>query len=60
MSNLEIAKINANFIHDFFASLKDQNFSPLIRFTFITGITRYALTSMETGANHMHGILLAP
>jgi hypothetical protein len=47
MSDPEVAKVNAKILHNFFAFLKDLNISPLIRFTFVTGFTRYALTSMD-------------
>jgi hypothetical protein len=50
MDNLEVAKANAIILHDFFAMLKDTVVSPYIHFTFVTGITRYSLTSMDSGA----------
>ncbi|MDR2198889.1 MAG: AAA family ATPase [Deltaproteobacteria bacterium] len=60
MENLVVAKANAKILHQFFATLKDVNVLPLIRFSFVTGITRYALTSMDSGANHLTDISLNP
>ncbi|MDR2199029.1 MAG: AAA family ATPase [Deltaproteobacteria bacterium] len=60
MAHPEIAQSNADILHDFFATLKKVNVAPLIHFTFVTGITRYALTSMDSGANHLIDISLNP
>jgi hypothetical protein len=58
MDNKEVAKQNAKILHDFFAILKNEDVSKCIRFTFVTGITRYALTSLDSGANHLVDISL--
>jgi uncharacterized membrane-anchored protein YjiN (DUF445 family) len=60
MANQELAKANAVILHDFFAILKKPYVAPNIRFTLVTGITRYALTSMDSGANHLVDISLDP
>jgi hypothetical protein len=60
MSNQNVAEANANVLHNFFAILKKPYVAPNIRFTFVTGITRYALTSMDSGANHLVDISLKP
>jgi hypothetical protein len=60
MGNMEVAEANANVLHNFFATLKRPEVSRCIRFTFVTGITRYALTSMDSGANHLTDISLLP
>jgi hypothetical protein len=58
MANKEIAQANADVLHNFFATLKTVR--DYLRFTFVTGITRYALTSMDSGANHLTDISLDP
>jgi hypothetical protein len=58
MSNLEVGKENALVLHNFFASLKDC--IEYTHLTFVTGITRYALTSMDSGSNHLNDISLDP
>jgi hypothetical protein len=60
MGNLEIAQANANFLHDFFSVLKTLEYKPLLRFTFVTGITRYGLASADSGPNHLTDISLDP
>ncbi|MDR2141509.1 MAG: ATP-binding protein [Deltaproteobacteria bacterium] len=60
MDNLKIATANAKILHDFFATLKKPEVSSLIRFTFITGITRYALTSMDSGPNQLNDLSMDP
>jgi hypothetical protein len=60
MDNLALAQANAKVLHDFFAALKKPTVSPCLRFTLVTGITRYALTSMDSGANHLNDISLDP
>jgi hypothetical protein len=60
MDNLEVAQANAKVLHDFFATLKNPMVSPFVHFTFVTGITRYALTSMDSGPNHLTDISLDP
>jgi hypothetical protein len=58
MADLSIAEANAKVLHRFFATLKE--YGKYIHFTFVTGITRYALTSMDSGANHLIDISLMP
>jgi hypothetical protein len=60
LDNSKIAKANANILHDFFAILKDLKVSPCVGFTLVTGITRHALTSMDSGPNHLKDISLNP
>ncbi|MDR2198243.1 MAG: AAA family ATPase [Deltaproteobacteria bacterium] len=60
MAYPKIAQANAEVLHTFFASMKDVDVLPLIRFSFVTGITRYALTSMDSGPNHLADISLNP
>ncbi|MDR2142382.1 MAG: AAA family ATPase, partial [Deltaproteobacteria bacterium] len=60
LDNSKIAKANAKILHDFFANLKDDKVSPCVGFTLVTGITRYALTSMDSGPNHLKDISLNP
>jgi hypothetical protein len=58
MANKELAQANAKVLHNFFATLKTVR--KYLRFTFVTGITRYALTSMDSGPNHLVDISLDP
>jgi hypothetical protein len=60
MDNIEVAQANAKVLHDFFATLKQPFVSRSIRFTFVTSITRYAITSMDSGPNHLNDISLNP
>ncbi|MDR2199117.1 MAG: AAA family ATPase [Deltaproteobacteria bacterium] len=60
MENSEIAEDNAKVLHQFFSALKRVDVSPCVRFTLVTGITRYALTSMDSGPNHLNDISLNP
>ncbi|MDR1111545.1 MAG: AAA family ATPase [Deltaproteobacteria bacterium] len=60
MDNPKAAQANAKVLHDFFATLKDIYVSPCIHFTFVTGITRYTLTSTDSGPNHLNDISLDP
>jgi hypothetical protein len=60
MDNQKLAETNAGVLHDFFASLKDNAVSSCVHFSFVTGITRYALTSMDSGPNHFKDISLEP
>ncbi|MDR2197984.1 MAG: AAA family ATPase [Deltaproteobacteria bacterium] len=60
ISNLELAEANAKILHNLFASLKKLNVSPCLHFTLVTGITRYALNSTDSGPNHLTDISLDP
>ncbi|MDR2141497.1 MAG: AAA family ATPase [Deltaproteobacteria bacterium] len=60
MADMEVAEANAKVLHTFFAMLKDIEVSPCVLFTMVTGITRYALTSMDSGPNHLNDISLDP
>ncbi|MDR0547816.1 MAG: AAA family ATPase, partial [Deltaproteobacteria bacterium] len=60
LANEKVAEANAIILHDFFAKLKDDAVLERVAFTLVTGITRFALTSMDSGANHLNDISLAP
>jgi hypothetical protein len=60
MADMKVAKANAAVLHDFFAVMKTISVSDCIHFSLVTGITRYALTSMDSGPNHLVDISLAP
>ncbi|MDR0621502.1 MAG: ATP-binding protein [Deltaproteobacteria bacterium] len=60
MADRETAQANARVLHRFFATLKIETVAASISFTLVTGITRYALTSMDSGANHLKDISLEP
>jgi hypothetical protein len=50
MDNPGLAEANAKVLHDLFATLKEDDVSAAIHLAVVTGITRYALTSMDSGA----------
>jgi hypothetical protein len=56
MDNDKVTKANIRILRKFFATLKTV--TDAIHFTFVTGITRYALTSMDSGPNHLNDISL--
>jgi hypothetical protein len=58
MANQSVATDNAKVLQDFFAKLKVDEVADSVAFTLVTGITRYALTSMDSGANHLNDISL--
>jgi hypothetical protein len=58
IADQKTAEANAAILSGFFAVLKDMD--EFIRFAFVTGITRYALTSMDSGPNHLSDISLDP
>ncbi|MDR1486669.1 MAG: AAA family ATPase [Deltaproteobacteria bacterium] len=60
MEEPHLAKANAKILRSFFASLKKPYVTSSLHFTFVTGITRYALTSMDSGPNHLNDISLDP
>jgi hypothetical protein len=61
MDDLASARANAKVLHGFFAALKDYDVSSRLRFTLVTGITRYALTSMDLrGPGRLNDISLEP
>jgi hypothetical protein len=58
--DLKTAQANARTISEFLATLKVSDVSKHIRFSFITGLTRYALTAMDSGANQLIDISSNP
>jgi hypothetical protein len=54
----KIAEANAQSLNHFFVVLKKKE--EFIHFSLVTGITRYALTSMDSGPNHLIDISLDP
>jgi hypothetical protein len=60
LANSKVAEANRAILHRFFATLKRPSVQPCIRCAMVTGITRYALTSMDSGPNHLNDISLRP
>jgi hypothetical protein len=58
--DLRIAEANAEVIRRFLATLKDVDVADRLAFTLVTGITRYALSSLDSGPNHLVDISLDP
>jgi hypothetical protein len=56
----EVAKDNSEVLLDFLGSLKDPLVKPYLHFTFITGVTKYALACGDSGPNHFNDISLDP
>ena len=59
MGDLKLAQANAEILHNFLATLKDLSVAPSVFFTFVTGITRFALTT-ESGPNYLVDISMDP
>ncbi|MDR1040055.1 MAG: AAA family ATPase, partial [Deltaproteobacteria bacterium] len=58
ISNRTLASDNCDVLHGFYTSLK-KNIN-YIRFAFVTGITRFALTALDSGPNNFTDISLDP
>jgi hypothetical protein len=56
VSNSELALCNRNVLQDFYQLMKSN--IKFIRFAFVTGITRFAMTSLESGPNNFTDICL--
>jgi hypothetical protein len=56
ISNEEFASKNAKVLHDFYTSMK--TYKSYVRFALITGITRFAFASMDSGPNNFKDISL--
>ena len=54
LHNQEIAEGNRQLLQDFFGALK--NLDEYIKFTFITGISKFSKVSLFSGANHLKDI----
>jgi hypothetical protein len=54
----ELAAANAGVLHDFYVTLKMN--TEYLRFVFVTGITRFALTAMDSGPNNFQDLSLDP
>lgn len=58
INNLKLAEECRQILHDFFIVLKDLN--RFIRFIFITGVTKFAKTSIFSGLNSLNDITFHP
>ncbi|XWN35588.1 MAG: AAA family ATPase [Roseivirga sp.] len=58
LKNLEVAKRNRALLQDFFGTLK--SLEAHIRFTFITGISKFSKVSLFSEANHLDDITMYP
>ncbi|MDR1037688.1 MAG: ATP-binding protein [Deltaproteobacteria bacterium] len=54
----ELAKANRTVLHDFYRSVKSN--LRYIHFAFVTGITRFAMTALDSGPNNFKDISLKP
>ena len=57
LKNMDTAKANREILRDFYGILKSMD--PFLRFTFITGITKFTKTSIFSGLNNLYDITLA-
>ncbi len=60
IEDLEEAEKCRDVLAEFFSALKDVEVDELIRFVFITGITKFSKTSIFSGLNHLQDISLDP
>jgi hypothetical protein len=60
ISNFELVRENADVLRNFFKVLKTRDVISSLRFAFITGVTRFGLTTMGSGANHLYDISMKP
>ncbi|MDR1080903.1 MAG: ATP-binding protein, partial [Deltaproteobacteria bacterium] len=58
ISDKELALANRKILHDFYRSMKNN--IDYIHFAFVTGITRFAMTSLDSGPNNFKDISLSP
>ena len=56
LSNIEVAEANRDVMRGFYGILKSMD--PCLRFTFITGITKFTKTSVFSGLNNLRDITL--
>ena len=57
LSNMEIAEANRDVMRGFYGILKSMD--PFLRFTFITGVTKFTKTSVFSGLNNLKDITMA-
>jgi hypothetical protein len=58
LSDVKLAEANRDVLHDFYQSIKTN--VDYIHFAFVTGITRFAMTSLDSGPNNFKDISLLP
>ncbi|MEL7063906.1 MAG: AAA family ATPase, partial [Bacteroidota bacterium] len=58
LNNLKVAEQNRELLQNFFGTLKSQE--EHIRFTFVTGISKFSQVSLFSGANHLKDITMIP
>ena len=54
----DIAKVNRDFLRGFYSTIKD--YDSHIRFTFLTGVSRFSKVSLFSGLNNLEDITLKP
>ncbi|MDR3128501.1 MAG: AAA family ATPase [Bifidobacteriaceae bacterium] len=54
----DLAQANAKVLNNFYSALKNND--KYLRFVFVTGITRFASTSLDSGPNKFQDLSLAP
>jgi hypothetical protein len=54
LHNIELAKGNQEVLKNFYSSLKTCD--KLLRFVFVTGVTRYSMAGLSSGLNHLEDL----
>jgi len=57
---LEIAQANRNILKQFFGVLKGGDITPILRFVFLTGISRFSKVSIFSELNNLYDLSMAP
>ncbi|MCP4346212.1 MAG: ATP-binding protein [Desulfobacterales bacterium] len=57
---LEIVRSNRDILKNFFGVLKDTTVSPLLRFVFITGVSKFSRVSIFSELNNLNDITMNP
>ncbi|PID50448.1 MAG: hypothetical protein CR991_01370 [Proteobacteria bacterium] len=58
LQNAELAKANRNFLRGFYATIKD--YDAHIKFSFLTGVSKFSKVSLFSGLNNLYDITLDP
>ena len=59
-AGLEIARANREILRSFFGVLKDTIVSPLLRFVFLTGVSRFSRVSVFSELNNLQDLSMNP
>jgi len=57
---METARANRDILKSFFGVLKDTDISPMLRFVFITGVSKFSRVSIFSELNNLEDITMSP